>query len=74
MLKNRITLRLVRAIILFFSLYFVTKYFTTGKMPYREIIMISATAVLVQTVLDIYGPLLIIKKQFNDDNDHEHTP
>jgi hypothetical protein len=72
MLKNRITLKLVRAVILFFSLYFVTKYFTTGKMPYKEIIMISATAVLVQTLLDIYGPLLIIKEKLSDD--HEHTP
>jgi hypothetical protein len=32
-------------------------------MPYREIFMISATAVLVQTLLDIFGPLLIIKEK-----------
>lgn len=55
-----IFIKLLRAIILFFSIYFVSKYFTVGKIPYNEIVMIGSIAVLVQTLLDIYRPLIII--------------
>lgn len=55
-----IFIKLLRAIILFFSIYFVSKYFTVGKIPYNEIVMIGSVAVLVQTLLDIYRPLIII--------------
>jgi hypothetical protein len=57
---NIITIKLIRAIIIFISIYFVMKYFTIGKIPYSEIIMVSSTAVLVQTILDIYRPIIII--------------
>jgi hypothetical protein len=55
-----ILIKLLRAIILFFSIYFVSKYFTVGKIPYNEIVMIGSVAVLVQTLLDIYRPLVVI--------------
>ena len=55
-----ILIKLLRAIILFLSIYFVSKYFTVGKIPYNEIVMICSIAVLVQTLLDIYRPLVVI--------------
>jgi hypothetical protein len=61
-----IFIKLLRAIILFLSIYFVSKYFTIGKIPYNEIIMIGSVAVLVQTLLDIYRPLIIINN--NEEN------
>ena len=60
---NIITIKLIRAIIIFISIYFVMKYFTIGKIPYSEIIMVSSTAVLVQTILDIYRPIIIINDE-----------
>lgn len=59
MSKNNL-IKLIRAIILFASIYFVMKYFTTGKIPYSEICMIASVAVLVQTLLDIYHPVIVI--------------
>jgi hypothetical protein len=61
-------LKIIRAIILFLSIYFITKYGTTGKIPYSEIIMISSSAVLIQTLLDIYKPLIVINKNKNKNN------
>ncbi len=58
--KNNILIKLTRGIILFFSIYFVMKYCTIGKIPYDEIIMIGCTGVIVQILLDIYRPLIII--------------
>jgi len=62
-----IFIKLLRAIILFFSIYFVCKYGTIGKIPYNEIVMIGSVAVLVQTLLDIYRPLVVINN--NEKND-----
>ena len=59
MFKNNL-IKLIRAIILFATIYFITKYFTTGKIPYSEIFMIASTAVLIQTLLDIYHPIIVI--------------
>jgi hypothetical protein len=56
-------LKIIRAIILFLSIYFITKYATTGKIPYSEIIMIASSSVLIQTLLDIYKPLIVINKK-----------
>ena len=58
--NNTITIKFIRAIIIFISIYFVMKYFTIGKIPYGEIIMVSSVAVLVQTILDIYRPIIVI--------------
>jgi hypothetical protein len=63
--NNIIIIKIIRAIILFISIYFVMKYFTTGKIPYDEIILISSTAVLIQTVLDIYRPIIVINQNIN---------
>ena len=64
--KNSALIKLTRGIILFFSIYFVMKYCTIGKIPYNEIIMIGFTGVIVQILLDIYRPIVVInynKKQ-----------
>ncbi len=58
-------IKIIRAIILFLTIYFVCKYFTTGKIPYSEIFMISSSAILVQTLLDIYQPIIVIKTKKN---------
>jgi hypothetical protein len=64
---NNITIiKIIRAIILFISIYFVMKYFTIGKIPYNEIIMVSSTAILIQTILDIYRPIIIINQNMDD--------
>jgi len=59
---NVALIKIIRAIILFITIYFITKYFTIGKIPYNEIIMICSSAVLVQTLLDIYRPIIVINK------------
>ena len=46
---------------MFLTIYFITKYFTIGKMPYNEIIMIGSTAVITQILLDIYRPIIVIE-------------
>jgi len=61
-LESIITIKIIRAIILFISIYFTMKYFTIGKIPYNEIIMIGCIAVSVQTLLDIYRPIIIINE------------
>ena len=61
-------LKIIRAIILFLSVYFITKYGTTGKIPYSEIMMIASSTVLIQTLLDIYKPLIVIKINKNKIN------
>jgi len=64
---NNITIiKIIRAITLFISIYFVMKYFTIGKIPYNEIIMVSSTAILIQTILDIYRPIIIINQNIDD--------
>lgn len=61
--KYNITLiKIIRAIILFIAIYIVTKYFTIGKIPYNEIFMICSTAILIQTLLDMYRPIVIINE------------
>jgi hypothetical protein len=60
--NNIIIIKIIRAIILFISIYFVMKYFTIGKIPYNEIIMVGSSAVLIQTLLDIYRPIIIINE------------
>ncbi len=62
--NNIITIKIIRAIILFISIYFVMKYFTIGKIPYNEIIMVSSTAVLIQIILDIYRPIIVINSEY----------
>ena len=64
--KNITMAKIIRAIILFISIYFVMKYFTIGKIPYTEICMIGCTAVLVQTLLDIYRPIIVINQNVED--------
>jgi hypothetical protein len=59
---NIILIKIIRALILFISTYFVSKYFTTGKIPYREIFMICSTTVIVQILLDIYRPIIRIQE------------
>lgn len=61
--KNIILIKIVRSVIIFLSIYFVTKYCTIGKIPYNEIFMIGSTAVITQILLDIYRPLIIIDKE-----------
>jgi hypothetical protein len=65
---NTITIKIIRAVILFISIYFVMKYFTIGKIPYNEIIMIASTAVLIQTILDIYRPIIVINSNINSEH------
>lgn len=65
-INNIVVIKIIRAIILFISIYFVMKYFTTGKIPYTEIIMICSSAILVQTLLDIYRPVIIINSDTNE--------
>lgn len=63
---NTTLIKIIRAFILFTSIYFVMKYFTIGKIPYNEIIMVCSTAVLIQIFLDIYRPIIVIKEnEFN---------
>ena len=63
MIKNKvITIKIIRASILFISLYIALKYLTVGKIPYNEIFMICSTAIIIQTLLDIYRPIIVIKK------------
>ena len=52
--------KIIRAFILFISIYFVLKYFTSGKIPYSEIFMICSSAISIQTLLDIYQPVIIL--------------
>ena len=59
--KNSGLIKLTRGIILFFSIYFIMKYCTIGKIPYNEIIMVGCTGVIVQILLDIYRPVVVIK-------------
>jgi hypothetical protein len=59
---NVALIKIIRAIILFITIYFITKYFTIGKIPYNEIIMICSSTVLIQTLLDIYRPIIVINK------------
>jgi hypothetical protein len=67
MISNNIQLiKLIRAIILFISIYFIMKYFTIGKIPYDEIIMICSASVLIQTLLDIYRPIIIINENYKN--------
>lgn len=66
--ENITTIKIIRAFIIFISIYFIMKYFTIGKIPYDEIIMISSSAVLIQTILDMYQPIIIINQ--NNDNVH----
>lgn len=61
----------IRSLILFIALYLVTKYGTTGKIPYKEIFMICAAGLAVQNMMDIYSPLIVIydiDKLRNDPN------
>lgn len=63
MIKNKvIIIKIIRAFILYISLYIALKYFTIGKIPYNEIFMICSIAVIIQTLLDIYRPIIVIKK------------
>ena len=59
--NNKIILiKLIRSIILFISVFFIIKYNTIGKIPYNEIIMICSFTVFIQTMLDIYRPIIVI--------------
>lgn len=58
--KNIILIKIIRSVIMFLVIYFITKYCTIGKIPYNEIIMIGSTAVITQILLDIYRPVIII--------------
>jgi len=55
-----ITKKIIRTLILFISIYFILKYFTSGKIPYNDIFMIGSSTVLIQTLLDIYQPIIMI--------------
>ncbi len=55
-----ITKKIIRILILFISIYFILKYFTSGKIPYNDIFMIGSSTVLIQTLLDIYQPIIMI--------------
>jgi hypothetical protein len=59
--KDLCLIKIIRAIIIFISIYFTMKYCTIGKIPYTEIIMISSVGVMVQTLLDIYRPIIIVE-------------
>jgi hypothetical protein len=63
--NNIIIIKIIRAIILLITVYFVMKYFTIGKIPYSEILMVASSAVLVQTLLDIYRPIIIINENID---------
>ena len=63
--NNIIIIKIIRAIILLITVYFVMKYFTIGKIPYNEILMVASSAVLVQTLLDIYRPIIIINENID---------
>jgi hypothetical protein len=67
-ISNNNLIKIIRAIILFISIYFVTKYFTIGKIPYNEIIMICSSAVLIQVLLDIYRPIITLTFDHNNYN------
>ena len=58
--KDIFLIKIIRGIIMFLSIYFIMKYFTVGKIPYNEIIMIASASVLIQILLDIYRPLIIL--------------
>lgn len=63
MIQNKvITIKILRASILFISLYIALKYLTIGKIPYNEIFMICSIAIIIQTLLDIYRPIIVVKK------------
>jgi hypothetical protein len=59
--KNIILIKIIRAIIMFLFIYFIVKYFTIGKIPYNEIFMICSSSVFIQTLLDIYRPIISIQ-------------
>ena len=61
-MNNLVLIKIIRGFIIFISMYLVLKYCTLGKIPYHEIFMISSTAVLIQSLLDIYQPLVIIEE------------
>lgn len=54
-------IKIIRASINFICMYLVLKYCTIGKIPYNEIFMIASVSVLIQTLLDIYHPIIIIE-------------
>jgi len=58
--KNVTFNKIIRAIILFFSIYFVMKYGTIGKIGYDEIVMVASTGIIVQVFLDIYRPIVSV--------------
>jgi len=55
-------IKCIRAIIMFLSMYLILKYSTIGKIPYLEIIMICSYSIIIQTLLDIYQPIIVIDK------------
>jgi hypothetical protein len=59
-MRKLILIKIIRASIIFIYMYLILKYCTQGKIPYNEIFMISSSAVLIQTILDIYRPIIII--------------
>ena len=59
-MRKLIFIKIIRASIIFFYMYLILKYCTQGKIPYNEIFMISSSAVLIQSILDIYQPIVII--------------
>lgn len=66
--KNITLIKIIRSVIMFLSIYFITKYCTIGKIPYNEIFMIGSTAVITQILLDIYRPLIVIDKKILDNS------
>jgi hypothetical protein len=62
-MRKLIFIKIIRASIIFIYMYLILKYCTQGKIPYNEIFMISSSAVLIQTLLDIFQPVVIINKR-----------
>ena len=57
-MNNIILIKIIRALIPFLTIYFVLKYCTIGKMQYNEIFMICSSSIFIQTLLDIYYPII----------------
>lgn len=63
-MNNTIMIKIMRATILFLIIYLSTKYLTTGKIPEKELLMISSIGVITQILLDTYRPIISIDENY----------
>lgn len=60
---DSVIIKIIRSIIIFFVIYLVAKYLTTGKIPEKELLMISSSGLITMILLDIYRPIVSINNE-----------